>query len=813
MTRAAGFLLLLPLAGSAAGQKITADERAAALTKVREYARSYTASLPNYTCIQLTQQRLMGPGAGVFGPPGFSMRAGELEEQITFVDRREIRMVTKVNGHRPSDAERAQIGPVSQGEFGNLLDTIFDPKSGAEIHWDREAKLDGSRVYVFAYGVPQSSGYALMESKGQTRVPFQGLVYSDPRTGAVVRIEMKCVKIPARSAYRAVVLTLDYKPVKIDDKEYLLPYGFSMQLGMKGTVAFIAAQYLSYRRFSADSTVRYEGDSSGAGRAVREPAPEPAAVITEAPRIAVPEPPPAPPAPASVPAPTPAPAPVAEAKAPLPDQPAEASTPAPAQDSVFRTSTQLVQVSVIAQNQDGKPVTDLRRDEFQIFDNGAPQEIRLFLPGVAHSTVPASQGRGAFTNRLASGGSSVLLLDKLFVNGVNSEFPANVHARQKALLALKAIPPGDSIAIYALACRFEVVREFTTDRDSLLDKLNAFSPGAASCADPSAPRDESRIANAEQADALDTIQKHREGEFNRIGFLHERELGESEFQALADHLAGIPGRKNLIWVTSQFRLSPANRKKLIDANVAIYPVDAIGVMALASPSQKKARHDYLLSFAAPSGGAVFFDRDDFEAGIRDAMLDNRVSYTLGFYPASEDRKAPGHRLGVRVSRPGVTLRYRTSYELTPQPPPSTDPVADLVQALNRPVDATVIPITANATRNGDQVDLSVAIDVPSLDLELSDGLWKGRAELVMRFVTADGSPAGEASAQTLTFGFRPATYESLLNGGDPYRSHNELPIPPMAAELKVLVGNPASGKIGTLTIPLSELAPSPSHPK
>jgi hypothetical protein len=110
-------------------------------------------------------------------------------------------------------------------------------------------------------------------------------------------------------------------------------------------------------------------------------------------------------------------------------------------------------------------------------------------------------------------------------------------------------------------------------------------------------------------------------------------------------------------------------------------------------------------------------------------------------------------------------------------------VADLVQALNRPVDATVIPITANATRNGDRVDLSVAIDVPSLDLALSDGLWKGKAELVMRFVTADGLPAGGASAQTLTFNFKPATYESMQKGGDPYRSHSDLAIPPKATEL------------------------------
>lgn len=817
MTRAAAFLVLIPLAGSAAGQKPTASEQAAALASVREYARSYTASLPNYTCIQSTRQRMLGPGTRAFGPPGLSLRAAEIEEQISFVNHKEIRTVTKINGNPPSAEGQAQI--ISQGEFGNLLDTIFEPKSSAEIHWDREAKLDGREVNVFAYRVPQSSGYALMESKGETRVPFEGLVYADRRTGAVVRIEAKCIKIPAKSEYRAITLALDYKPAKIEDQEYLLPYGFTMQFGMNATALFVAAEYKSYRRFSANSRVTFDGDFDNTHGAVAKPASVVAentairkdppvtenAAIAENKKAASDQPPLAEPLPAPPIVATPAV--VAELAAPA----SPVAMPAP--DTVFRASTQLVQVSVIAQDKDGQPVTDLRRDEFQIFDNGAPQEIRLFLPGAPNSTVPAPQTSGTLTNRLASSGSSVLLLDKLFINGVNSEFPANVHARQKALLALKAIPPGDSIAIYALACRFEVVHEFTTDRDSLLEKLNAFRPGAAPCADATIPENPSPTPDAQQAAVAAAMKSHEQENLNSLAFRREHELGAYEFQIMADHLAGIPGRKNLIWVTGEFYLSPPNLKKLVDANVAIYPVDAIGVMALASPSQKKARHDQLLALAAPSGGVVFFDRDDFEVGIGDAVRDGRASYTLGFYPASENTTAPVHQLGVRASRPGVMLRYRTSYELKPQPPASNNPVAEMVEALNRPVDATVIPITANATRNRDHVDLSVAIDVPSLDPELSEGLWKTQAELVMRFVTADGRPAGEATAQTLSFSLKPATYESMQKGGDPYRSHSDLAIPAEAVELKVLVGSLASGKIGTLTIPLSKLAPSPANPK
>ena len=90
-----------------------------------------------------------------------------------------------------------------------------------------------------------------------------------------------------------------------------------------------------------------------------------------------------------------------------------------------------------------------------------------------------------------------------------------------------------------------------------------------------------------------------------------------------------------------------------------------------------------------------------------------------------------------------------------------------------------------------------------LDLELSDGLWKGNAELVARFMTADGVQAGDVFAQSLTFNLRPETYTSALEKGIAH--HEELPLPEKAVVLKLLVGSLASGKTGTLTIPLSEV--------
>jgi hypothetical protein len=74
---------------------------------------------------------------------------------------------------------------------------------------------------------------------------------------------------------------------------------------------------------------------------------------------------------------------------------------------------------VVAEAKDGKPVTDLRQEEFQLLDNGLSQDIRLFLNESERSSVaPQPLLPGTFTNRGASrpgehSGYSVIVPDTL----------------------------------------------------------------------------------------------------------------------------------------------------------------------------------------------------------------------------------------------------------------------------------------------------------------------------------------------------------------------------------------------------------------
>lgn len=97
----------------------------------------------------------------------------------------------------------------------------------------------------------------------------------------------------------------------------------------------------------------------------------------------------------------------------------------------------------------------LKREDFQLFDNGKPEPIQLFIAEKPAPPKPRTPNR--FTNKgPQSTGYSVLLFDS------NSTLWKNTaHVRLLALRALEQIPPIDKIAIYSLWCQFRVVREFT----------------------------------------------------------------------------------------------------------------------------------------------------------------------------------------------------------------------------------------------------------------------------------------------------------------------------------------------------------------
>ncbi len=450
---------------------------------------------------------------------------------------------------------------------------------------------------------------------------------------------------------------------------------------------------------------------------------------------------------------------------------------------------------MIVEDRDRKPVTDLRQEEFQLLDNGLTQDIRVFLNESERSSVAAPPlPPGTFTNRGASragehSGYSVIVLDTL-LTALADEYQGGsgaIWAIQKAVKALHSLPPGENVAIYATGYKVWVVREFTQDRESLELKLRNWKP------------------------AMDVIP-----DIDKPAVLRR------EIEQIAGHVAAIPGRKNLIWVAYTFPVSPPVIQKLKTADVAVYPVDAHGSV-IGLKTEKEFPDLPLRALAAATGGVAYFDRDDLDVAIREAIDDGRSNYTLGFYPSGDDSASRVHQVAVRVTRPGVRLRYRNSYQPEPPRKPAPAKAADLVQAMYSPADVLAIPIQASAKRTRDQTNetranqtkanqerltFDAVLDAASLELAPVQNRWTGKLEVVAEFMAADGSVVGDrpALAQTVNLNFSQPTYNAAMQHGLLYR--DELKIPAKAVEFKILIANMATGKIGTVTIPLSEVGPT-----
>lgn len=255
LKRAAFFALTL--AGLVFAQAPPAAEQASIIEAVRAYAVNYSAALPNYTCTQTTQRTIT---QATFGPHPLSQDS--FEEQLSVVDHRENHKLTKINGAAVKAGHTELGGPASRGEFATLLEVIFDPETKSEIKWERAGKHDGHPVNILSFRVPKSPrGYLLEGSKKTVQVPYQGLVYADSETNAVLWLEMKCFDIPASSPYDSMSLTLDYKSVPVAGQSYVLPSHYTLRYRMEQSQGTNEAEFKNYRKFTADSKITFGDDA------------------------------------------------------------------------------------------------------------------------------------------------------------------------------------------------------------------------------------------------------------------------------------------------------------------------------------------------------------------------------------------------------------------------------------------------------------------------------------------------------------------------------------------------------------------------
>jgi VWFA-related protein len=247
-------------------------------------------------------------------------------------------------------------------------------------------------------------------------------------------------------------------------------------------------------------------------------------------------------------------------------------------------------------------------------------------------------------------------------------------------------------------------------------------------------------------------------------------------------------------------------RALNEADVAVYPVDARGVMVAAAfqadrssigkrgkPGTAFSGPDYnyetMETLAEETGGLAFHHINDLSAAIQEAAGDARLSYSLAFSPPAGSLDDSYHRLEVTVKRPDVKLRYRPGYVAARD----AAVAPSLAEAIANPVALAGIGFSVHLDPAEGGYKASVTIDARNITLQPKDGKWTGSLE----FLVVVGKVE---QLTTIPLNFSDAMFHQIQDKGLVLGAR--VKTPPGTTGFSIGFRDVPSGLVGTLHVPL-----------
>lgn len=223
------------------------------ISATSKYALTYSKSLPNFVCIEATTRSVDNSGLGNW------KTRDSFAELLRYVDQQETRTLVELNGERVSNESATPDSalPISVGQFGGLLNKVFEPASKTSFEWQGAAELGAETVDVLRYTV--SAAYATMGLRDNNRlvsVGFHGLIYVDPSTDGVRRITLEADNLPRDFSIHSASMMVDYDYTAVGDHDYLLPARAALALGRGGQKTELnEIEFRNYKRFASQTRI------------------------------------------------------------------------------------------------------------------------------------------------------------------------------------------------------------------------------------------------------------------------------------------------------------------------------------------------------------------------------------------------------------------------------------------------------------------------------------------------------------------------------------------------------------------------------
>lgn len=509
-----------------------------------------------------------------------------------------------------------------------------------------------------------------------------------------------------------------------------------------------------------------------------------------------------------------------------------------AQTPMFRAGTTLIEFSVVALDGDGRPVADLTADDIAISEQGAPREVAFFrFVGDPGSRKPEPLPRGLFTNRAEYTAGPPVNITAIVIDGILGLPADQVEARTQLLRYLDSVAPNTRIAVYHMGWQMTVLHDFTDDIRSLrarIAKIDAASHGHATDVEIGIFDSMSPEASESLRQAIADMNR-QEQDYRDTVADRKRLLALSSLEALGNQLAGIPGRKSLVWITpgapiyTNYRFMEIHQRQYRDTaqrlatqGIAVYPVDTHGV--LPPPMQTAAvgrRAGRIPPPTAPvgipdqrlwgtmdlmaeiTGGRVAKNTNDFTQGVKHAAADLRGAYVLGFYAVGEPDNR-WHDVDVTVKRRGVRLSHRKGYlaEAT-RPQPNHWSAPQWRWAIMNPLGSTVIHLDARfdpVPKEGPGTyELLMLIPPEELHFRRIGQQRSAHVEVVVAEKLPDGRFSYRVEERTLSLA------DGADTSGNVVRYVDRWKLRPGASTIRLIVRDRVTSRYGTLDVPVEQL--------
>ncbi len=405
-----------------------------------------------------------------------------------------------------------------------------------------------------------------------------------------------------------------------------------------------------------------------------------------------------------------------------------AAQQSPTPSVTFQVEVNYVDIDALVTDERGNIVSDLRKEDFELLEDGKPQDISTFslvdipMPSASARSVAATPAVADVKSNAQpiSGRLYVIVMDDLNVAPLRSKVVVQA-ARQ---FVERYFGPDDIAAITYTSGRTDAGQEFTSERALLLASIDKFlgrklrstviekadqyfqqhlkelEINAPDTTDPDYIQQEPRSGTVRGPSGYSDITTDAD-DFER-GHRAQQVLGT--LRRLANYMGGIRGRRKALLMFSEgidypiydiFGSQAATgvitetREAIAAAargNVSFFAIDPRGLVGMTSETielnapadahlgfdakgllaDMYLSQDSLRTLAAETGGYAAVNSNNVSTALSRIVRANSTYYVLGYYPAAVPRDGRFHKIDVRVKRPGLRVSARKGY-VSPRP--------------------------------------------------------------------------------------------------------------------------------------------------